>query len=121
MNVTFVAVNSDDGANETQRTTDLNTAHQECDGKSGTYYYWYIAIILKAFKMTFLVSNRDDIFEINFRHNKTEQLSNEATWKTLKANNLNDNVSEYRDTCEISSSHGGEYDVQNCLLGCTAV
>jgi hypothetical protein len=22
--------------------------------------------------------------------------------------------------CEISSSHGGEYDVQNCLLGCTA-
>jgi hypothetical protein len=24
-------------------------------------------------------------------------------------------------TCEISSSHGGEYDVQNCLLGCTAV
>jgi hypothetical protein len=24
-------------------------------------------------------------------------------------------------TCEISSSHGGEYDVQNCLLGCTDV
>jgi uridine kinase len=24
-------------------------------------------------------------------------------------------------TCEISSSHGGEYDVQSCLLGCTAV
>jgi hypothetical protein len=23
--------------------------------------------------------------------------------------------------CEISSSHGGEYDVQNCFLGCTAV
>jgi hypothetical protein len=23
--------------------------------------------------------------------------------------------------CEISSSRGGEYDVQNCLLGCTAV
>jgi hypothetical protein len=23
--------------------------------------------------------------------------------------------------CEISSSHGGEYDVQNCLVGCTAV
>jgi hypothetical protein len=22
---------------------------------------------------------------------------------------------------EISSTHGGEYDVQNCLLGCTAV
>jgi hypothetical protein len=22
--------------------------------------------------------------------------------------------------CEISSSHGGEYDVQNCLLGRTA-
>jgi hypothetical protein len=26
-----------------------------------------------------------------------------------------------RSTCEISSSHGGEYDVQSCLLGCTAV
>jgi hypothetical protein len=24
-------------------------------------------------------------------------------------------------TSEISSSHGGEYDVQSCLLGCTAV
>jgi hypothetical protein len=24
-------------------------------------------------------------------------------------------------TCEISSSHGGEYDVQSCLLGCNAV
>jgi hypothetical protein len=23
--------------------------------------------------------------------------------------------------CEISSSHCGEYDVQSCLLGCTAV
>jgi hypothetical protein len=23
-------------------------------------------------------------------------------------------------SCEISSSHGGEYEVQNCLLGCTA-
>jgi hypothetical protein len=23
--------------------------------------------------------------------------------------------------CEISSSHSGEYDVQTCLLGCTAV
>jgi hypothetical protein len=23
--------------------------------------------------------------------------------------------------CEISSSHGGEYDVQNCLLGCTVM
>jgi hypothetical protein len=25
------------------------------------------------------------------------------------------------DICEISSSHGGEYDVYSCLLGCTAV
>jgi hypothetical protein len=24
-------------------------------------------------------------------------------------------------SCKISSSHGGEYDVQNCLLGCTAL
>jgi hypothetical protein len=28
---------------------------------------------------------------------------------------------ETRNACEISSSHGGEYDVQSCLLGCTAV
>jgi hypothetical protein len=26
-----------------------------------------------------------------------------------------------RGLCEISSSHGDEYEVQNCLLGCTAV
>jgi hypothetical protein len=24
-------------------------------------------------------------------------------------------------SCEISSSHGGEYEVQICLLGCTTV
>jgi hypothetical protein len=24
-------------------------------------------------------------------------------------------------SCEISSSHGGEYEVQICLLGCTAL
>jgi hypothetical protein len=23
--------------------------------------------------------------------------------------------------CEVSSSHGGKYDVQNCLVGCTAI
>jgi hypothetical protein len=28
---------------------------------------------------------------------------------------------EYISVCEISSSHGGEYDVQSCLLGYTAV
>jgi hypothetical protein len=27
----------------------------------------------------------------------------------------------FTNVCEISSSHGGEYEVQNCLLGCTAV
>jgi hypothetical protein len=27
----------------------------------------------------------------------------------------------WKDSCEIPSSHGGEYDVQNCLLGCTSV
>jgi hypothetical protein len=32
-------------------------------------------------------------------------------------------ISYITDVCifEISSSHGGEYEVQNCLLGCTAV
>jgi hypothetical protein len=28
---------------------------------------------------------------------------------------------DLREVYEISSSHGGEYDVQSCLLGCTAV
>jgi hypothetical protein len=28
---------------------------------------------------------------------------------------------EHVELSEISSSHGGEYDVQSCLLGCTAV
>jgi hypothetical protein len=30
-------------------------------------------------------------------------------------------IHKYKTFCEISSSHGGEYDVQSCLLGCTAV
>jgi hypothetical protein len=30
-------------------------------------------------------------------------------------------ISEVLSRCEISSSHGGWYDVQNCLLGYTAV
>jgi hypothetical protein len=30
-------------------------------------------------------------------------------------------VNGYPDLGEISSSHGGEYDVQYCLLECTAV
>jgi hypothetical protein len=28
---------------------------------------------------------------------------------------------DFRILCEISSSHGGEYDVQSCLLGYTAI
>jgi hypothetical protein len=27
-------------------------------------------------------------------------------------------ISRKTHVCEISSSHGGEYDVQSCLLGC---
>jgi hypothetical protein len=30
-------------------------------------------------------------------------------------------ISSLMNLCEISSSHGGEYDVQSCLLGYTAV
>jgi hypothetical protein len=30
-------------------------------------------------------------------------------------------ISKQFTLCEISSSHGGEYDVQSCLLGYTAV
>jgi hypothetical protein len=33
----------------------------------------------------------------------------------------NHQISNNCKICEISSSHGGEYDVQSCLLGCTAV
>jgi hypothetical protein len=40
--------------------------------------------------------------------NKEEQRS-----KLKKINN--------RKLCEISSPHGGKYEVQICLLGCTAV
>jgi hypothetical protein len=28
---------------------------------------------------------------------------------------------QIKESCETSSSHGGEYDVQSCLLGYTAV
>jgi hypothetical protein len=35
--------------------------------------------------------------------------------------NLQDVLPNTNMTCEISSSHGGEYDVQSCLLGYTAV
>jgi hypothetical protein len=35
--------------------------------------------------------------------------------------NTDINIANINWICEISSSHGGEYDVQNCLLGCTAV
>jgi hypothetical protein len=34
-------------------------------------------------------------------------------WQEREADNIS--------ASEISSSHGGEYDVQNFLLGCTAV
>jgi hypothetical protein len=34
---------------------------------------------------------------------------------------LNGSISNNYGICEISSSHGGEYDVQSCLLGYTAV
>jgi hypothetical protein len=40
---------------------------------------------------------------------------------------IDNNLNNYLKTtgikiiCEISSSHGGEYDVQSCLLGYTAV
>jgi hypothetical protein len=30
-------------------------------------------------------------------------------------------VANFKIICDISSSHGGEYDVQSCLLGYTAV
>jgi hypothetical protein len=37
---------------------------------------------------------------------------------TLESIDTGDNINL---PCEISSSHGGEYDVQSCLLGYTAV
>jgi hypothetical protein len=38
----------------------------------------------------------------------------------MKGNNSRDGKNIFK-RCEISSSHGSEYEVQNCLLGCTAV
>jgi hypothetical protein len=35
--------------------------------------------------------------------------------------NVDQFIQTTEDLCEISSSHGDKYEVQNCLLGCTAV
>jgi hypothetical protein len=46
------------------------------------------------------------------------------TWPFTVVKCVFENVNCYEKEllfCEISSSHGGEYDVQSCLLGCTAV
>jgi hypothetical protein len=40
----------------------------------------------------------------------------------ISDNNDDDNMyNNNNNTCEISGSHGGEYDVQSCILGCTAM
>jgi hypothetical protein len=41
-----------------------------------------------------------------------EQVGQESVRRVLEERQLK---------CEISSSHSSEYDIQNCLLGCTAV
>jgi hypothetical protein len=50
----------------------------------------------------------------------TTQIS-EWLWLTWVWHGANDQTVEDIEHCEISSSHGGEYDVQSCLLGYTAV
>jgi hypothetical protein len=40
---------------------------------------------------------------------------------SLKTAAFNDNVPTTAFICEISSSHGGDFDVQCCLLGYTAL
>jgi hypothetical protein len=46
-------------------------------------------------------------------------------WKTTREETTDKTCvwrkDNFKNACEISSSHGGEYEVQNCLLGCTAV
>jgi hypothetical protein len=39
----------------------------------------------------------------------------------IKTPEICNNITKKHFECEISSSHGGEYDVHSCLLGCTAV
>jgi hypothetical protein len=50
-----------------------------------------------------------------------KQMQREGTEKSSQRNRQKAYTCKDIIFCEISSSHGGEYDVQSCLLGCTAV
>jgi hypothetical protein len=54
---------------------------------------------------------------------RTPQLLVNMDWSPEKRDRERENEGGKSSSylCEISSSHGGEYDVQSCLLGCTAV
>jgi hypothetical protein len=56
--------------------------------------------------------------ELIFRVSETVSASSNPMVEAEKNNAVTVEASEL---CEISSSHGGEYDVQSCLLGYTAV
>jgi nitrogen fixation protein len=71
----------------------------------------------------------------HYRHNLlrisfTKLPSDTKLSQSVSLRNVSDGVTKFVpradfERCEISSSHGGEYDVQSCLLscllGCTAV
>jgi hypothetical protein len=70
------------------------------------------------YKSTYLLGTWDNclcikyIFLILYGGSSTSKAAVHQYWFWM--------LQTYKGLCEISSSHGGEYDVQNCLLGCTA-
>jgi hypothetical protein len=63
----------------------------------------------------------ENVNHFNFlAHNISLPENKDLEVKLSKFNHIR-KVKEKNVLSETSSSHGGEYDVQNCLLGCTAV
>jgi hypothetical protein len=93
----------------------------------------YITIFIGGdgtIKITKYSTNRDlikcDSAEVHLYPKLSSKLSLLKTitfimLKILFCNIVIKQKTETRNVSEISSSHGGEYDVQSCLLGCTAM
>jgi hypothetical protein len=60
-----------------------------------------------------LLATEMDFWRISARKSRKEKVRNVTIREIMEAGK---NILE---VCEISSSHGGEYDVQSCLLGFT--
>jgi hypothetical protein len=73
----------------------------------------------KAFKILLFYYNlKRFLFQVVYYN----LLSVSVVGMILALGNFTGNPSSKNEiTCEISSYHGGEYEVQICLLGCTAV